>query len=50
MLRAFDPIPDRHPRLVAWAAAMRRAGWPLREIAHLFSIDRGELIEAGVEP
>ena len=49
MTHAFDPIPDRHQRLVAWAAAMRRAGWTLREIAHLFSIDRGELIEAGVE-
>ncbi|WP_295205711.1 hypothetical protein [uncultured Brevundimonas sp.] len=47
---AFDPIPDRHPRLVVWANAMRAADWTLREIAHLFGIERAELIEAGVQP
>lgn len=47
---AFDPIPDRHPRLVAWARAFRAADWPLREIARLFDIERADLIEAGVEP
>ena len=25
---AFDPIPDRHPRLVAWANAMRAVDFP----------------------
>lgn len=50
MTAAFDPIPDRHPHLVRWANAMRTAGWPLREIARLFDIERGDLIEAGVEP
>ncbi|WGM45272.1 hypothetical protein KOAAANKH_00133 [Brevundimonas sp. NIBR10] len=46
----FPVIPDRHPRLPAWARAFRRAGWPLRQISALFEIDRGALIEAGVEP
>lgn len=50
LMEAFDPIPDRHPRLVAWANAMRAADWTLREIAHLFGIERAELIEAGVQP
>ena len=49
-MTGLDPIPDRHPRLLAWASAMRRAGWPLPLIAGLFDIDRGALIEAGVEP
>lgn len=46
----LDPIPDRHPRLLAWARAFRRAGWPLRQIADLFEIDRKVLVEAGVNP
>lgn len=49
-MRAFDPIPDRHPRLVAWARAFRAAGYTLRDVAKLFNADRGELIDAGVEP
>lgn len=44
----LDPIPDRHPRLVAWAAAFRRAGYSLRRIADLFEIDPTTLIDAGV--
>lgn len=49
-MRGFDPIPDRHPRLLAWAVAFRAAGYTVREIAKLFDADRGALIEAGVEP
>ncbi|WP_374600500.1 hypothetical protein [Brevundimonas sp.] len=48
-MRALDPIPERHPRLVIWASAFRRAGWPLRRIAELFEIDPAELAEAGIE-
>ncbi len=47
---AFDPIPDRHHRLLAWIEDYRRAGVPLRLLADLFDIDRGTLIEAGVTP
>ena len=47
---AFDPIPDRHHRLLAWIEHYRRAGVPLRLLADLFDIDRGTLIEAGVTP
>nr|WP_312161179.1 hypothetical protein [Brevundimonas diminuta] len=46
----LDPIPDRHPRLIVWCGWFRREGYPLRDIAHLFNISIGELIEAGVEP
>lgn len=49
-VRTFDPIPGRHPRLVAWAVGFRRAGYPLREISRLFNVDLGDLVEAGVEP
>lgn len=47
-MSALDPIPDRHPRLVVWAAAMRHAGYSLRLIADLFEIDPGTLTDAGV--
>lgn len=47
---ALDPIPDRHPRLVVWAAAFRRAGYSLRKIAELFEIDPTTLADAGIEP
>lgn len=46
----FDPIPDRHPRLLAWAVAFRSASYPAREISRLFQIDLGVLVEAGMEP
>lgn len=44
----FDPIPGRDPRLVAWARAFRRAGWPLHHVAELFDLPTATLIEAGV--
>lgn len=47
---ALDPIPGRHPRLPAWAAAFRRAGWPLARIAALFDIEPSTLTDAGIEP
>lgn len=50
MTAAFDPIPDRHPRLIVWVRAYRAAGVPLRTLAELFNITLGELVEAGVEP
>ena len=46
----FAPIPDRHPRLVVWAAAFRRAGYSLHRIAQLFEIDPTTLSDAGIEP
>ena len=46
----LDPIPDRHPRLIIWCGWFRRAGYSVRDIAKLFNISIGELIEAGVEP
>lgn len=46
----LDPIPDRHPRLVVWAAAFRRAGYPLRKIADLFEIYPSTLTDAGIHP
>lgn len=49
-MSVLDPIPDRHPRLVVWAAAFRRAGYSLRMIAQLFEIDPTTLIDAGIEP
>ncbi len=50
LVRTFDPIPDRHPRLIAWIAGYRAAGVPLRRLADLFDITTAELIEAGVAP
>lgn len=47
-MSALDPIPGRHPRLPAWAAAFRRAGWTLAQVAALFDIDPVELRDAGV--
>ena len=44
----LDPIPGRHPRLVAWAAAFRRAGYRLARVGQLFNIDVAELRDAGV--
>lgn len=49
-MTAFDPIPGRHPRLPAWAAHFRRAGYPLRTIAKMFDVEPVELIDAGVQP
>ncbi|WP_438852462.1 hypothetical protein [Brevundimonas nasdae] len=49
-MQAFDPIPDRHPRLLAWAIAFRAAGYPAREVARLFQVELGSLVEAGMEP
>lgn len=49
MTPPFDAIPGRHPRLPAWAAAFRRAGWSLRAIAALFNLDPVELTDAGVQ-
>lgn len=49
-MSVLDPIPDRHPRLVVWAAAFRRAGYSLRRVAELFDIDQTTLIDAGVQP
>lgn len=49
-MRALDPIPGRNPRLVAWAEAFRRGGWPLRRVADLFDIDPTHLKDAGVQP
>lgn len=45
---AFDIIPDRHPRLIVWAKAFRRAGYPVGRIALLFNVDATTLIDAGV--
>lgn len=47
-MAGLDPVPGRHPRLTIWAAAFRRAGWPLAKIAALFEIDPAELADAGV--
>ncbi len=44
----IDPIPGRHPRLVAWARGFRRAGYSLGRVAQLFNIDVAELRDAGV--
>lgn len=44
----LDPIPDRHPRLIVWAVAFRRAGYSLPRIADLFNIDATTLRDAGV--
>lgn len=49
-MQAFDPIPGHHPRLLAWAIAFRAAGYPAREIARLFQVELGVLIEAGMKP
>jgi len=49
-VRTFDPIPGRHPRLIAWIASYRAAGVPLRRLADLFDITTAELVEAGVAP
>ncbi|MCA0366774.1 MAG: hypothetical protein LCH57_01750 [Proteobacteria bacterium] len=50
MNAAFDPIPDRHPRLVAWINFYRAAGVPIKVLAGYFNASVGELIEAGAEP
>lgn len=50
MMIGLDPIPGAHPRLLVWASWMRLAGYPSREIARLFNVDHGALIEAGIEP
>ncbi len=50
MMIGLDPIPGAHPRLIVWASWMRLAGYPSREIARLFNVDHGALIEAGIEP
>lgn len=47
-MSVLDPIPDRHPRLVVWAAAFRRAGYSLARVADLFNIDATTLRDAGV--
>lgn len=47
-MQTFDPIPGRHPRLAVWAAAFRRAGYPLRAIAALFDCELTELHDAGI--
>lgn len=49
-VRTFDPIPGRHPRLLAWINAYRTDGIPLRRLADLFEITVAELIEAGARP
>lgn len=49
-VRTLDPIPGRHPRLLAWINAYRAAGVPLRRLADLFEITIPELIEAGATP
>lgn len=49
-MSGLDPIPDAHPRLVTWAGWFRAAGYTVREIARLFDVDHGALIEAGIEP
>ncbi len=49
-VRTFDPIPGRHPRLLAWINAYRADGVPLRRLADLFEISPAELIEAGAQP
>ncbi len=50
MTAAFDRIPGRHPRLLVWASAFRRAGYPLRRIADLFEIEPATLVDGGIEP
>ena len=49
-MAALDPIPGRHPRLAVWAQAFRDAGWSLRAVAALFSVEPVELLDAGVTP
>lgn len=49
-MAGLDPIPDAHPRLITWATWFRAAGYTVREIARLFDVDHGALIEAGLEP
>ncbi|EDX81860.1 hypothetical protein BBAL3_3017 [Brevundimonas sp. BAL3] len=49
-VRTFDPIPDRHPRLLIWIQHYRADGVPLRRLADLFDITTAELVEAGVAP
>lgn len=45
---AFDPIPGRHPRLLAWVRAFLAAGYSLGRTAQLFNIDAADLREAGL--
>lgn len=47
-MAGLDPIPGRHPRLVVWAKAFRRAGFPLAKVAQLFNAEQSELRDAGV--
>lgn len=47
-MRTLDAIPDRHPRLIVWDAAFRRAGYSLARIADLFDVDATTLTDAGI--
>ncbi|MFN7128242.1 MAG: hypothetical protein ACK4OJ_04180 [Brevundimonas sp.] len=49
-MSTFDPLPDRHPRFLAWINHYRGQGVPLKLLAHSFDTTVGDLVEAGVEP
>ncbi|MFN7110286.1 MAG: hypothetical protein ACK4M2_01520 [Brevundimonas sp.] len=49
-MTGLDPLPDRHPRFLAWIHHYRRHGVPLKFLAHVFDTTVGDLVEAGVEP
>lgn len=49
-MSGLDPIPGHHPRLLIWANWFRNAGFTAREVAQLFEVDLGQLIESGIQP
>lgn len=48
-MSGLDPIPGHHPRLLVWAKWFRNAGYPSVEIARLFEVEQGLLLEAGIK-